>query len=137
MVKKATPKSSIALDLDALAPAKVQINYKDKLVEVTPPTLEQYALVMDFADQMNKIEDKTENYKQITDLYGKIKDFIYECVPGLKDEPLNVAQITSLFELLSTLGAPSDRAVEELEAKGITVKSGGNSDPKASASPKP
>ena len=129
-------KSDIALDLDALAPATVQINYKGKLISVTPPTLEQYALVMDYADQMNKIDDKAENYKQVTDLYAKIKEFIYSCIPDLKDEPLNVAQLTSVFELLSELGAPSDRAVEELKARGITVKSDGKQSPKASASPK-
>jgi len=129
-------KSDVALDLDALAPAKVQINYNGKTVEVIPPTLEQYVKVMEFADAMNKIEDKQENYKQVIDLYGKIKDFIYECVPGLKDEPLNVAQLTSVFELLSTLGAPSDRAVEELKERGINLKSDGKNDPKASASPK-
>ena len=97
-------KTNIDLDLDALAPANVQINFKGKTVKVTPPTLEQYVKVMDLAEAMNGVTDKAKNYKEVINIYGQIKEFIYECIPDLKDEPLNIAQITSLFELLSTLG---------------------------------
>lgn len=127
-------KSDIALDLDALAPKKVQISYQEKTLDVNPPTLEQFVTIMDLAEQMRSIKDNTD-FKQTAEVYKQAQVVIVECIPDLKDVNLNFMQITALFELVSKLGAPDDdRAIAELKRRGITIGKPGEKSPKGLAS---
>lgn len=120
----ATEKTSVDLDLDALAPKVVRINYKGKIVEVKPLELTQYAKLLDLAQSLAsfKGEPKVED---ITGLYEKIATLIKEVIPDFAGETLNQAQLTAIFNLLCELNTPQDKALAELEKHGVNLHSKG------------
>jgi len=126
-------KTGVDLDLDALAPKQVQIKYKGKTIKVNPLNLEMFSKLYDLSSEMSKIK-KIADPKEILDIYGRIEAFVKEAMPEFKDEKLNNLQLTALFDLLSKLNTPQDKALAELKKRGIELKKGGNSDPKASTS---
>ncbi len=128
-----TDKTDVELDLDALAPPSVKINFKSKAISVTPPTLEQYAKVIDFSEQLSNLKDN--DFTTVANVYKNIEDFVKEVIPELKDEVLNFAQLSSLFKLLAQVGSPTDKALEKLKEQGINLKA--DESPKDSASSEP
>ena len=117
-------KTPVDLDLDALAPKVVRINYKNKTIEVNPLELPQYAKLLDLAQMLSafKGDPKVED---ITNVYEKIGALIKEVIPDLADETLNQAQLTALFNLLCELNTPQDKALEELKKQGVNLHSNG------------
>lgn len=124
-------KSPIDLDLDALAPKAVQINYKGKTIPVNPLSLEQFSKLYDLVAETDAAK-KSNDEKKVLDLFTKIDPLIKDCIPELKDEVLNQVQLMALLNLLQEISSPSDKAVTELKKRGInlTQKAGGKSDPK-------
>ena len=116
-------RSSVDLDLDALAPKQVQIKYKNKAFLVNPLTLEQFAKLYDLSSDMSKIKDNA-NIKELTAMFSRIETLVKEAIPELKDELLNQPQLTALINLLSTLNTPQDKALAELKKRGINLKKG-------------
>lgn len=135
-----TPKSDISLDLDELAPPKMNINFGGKTIAVNPPTLEEYAKIIDFSQQLKDHENEkgvtdSDSIRKIADIYKDINMFIGEVMPEFKNTKLNFAQSSALFRLLSQIGAPSERVLEKLKEQGIDLKASKQS-PKVSASRK-
>lgn len=127
-------KSDIALDLDALSPAKVQISFKGKVIEVTPPTIEQFARILEYGTEMENLPDKSP--VAVSEVYAKIRDFLQELIPDLQGVGLNYKQIIAVFQLLAGMANPNDDAsVAELKKRGITIPSETDKTPKDSASP--
>jgi uncharacterized UPF0160 family protein len=122
--------SDIQLDLDALAPKQVQIKFSDQTIKINPPTLQQFAKIVDFTDKLEAIS-KTDNMAQTTAVYSDIEAYIKELIPELKDAVLNMAQILALYKLLVDLGSPTDKAMEKLMSMGVSLD---NSIPKVSTS---
>ena len=127
------PKSDIQLDLDALSPPKVQVNYEGQTIAVKAPTLEQYSKIIDISNELKAAGEKATDPKTVTDIYKSIEAFVKEAIPELADKALNMAQLSSLFKLLSEIGAPTDKAVAKLKEQGIDLQAE-QADPKASAS---
>lgn len=124
-------KTGVDLDLDALAPKQVQINYKGKIIKVNPLDLVMFSKLYDLSSEMAKIK-KVADPKQVLAIYGRVEEFVKEALPEFKDEKLNNLQLTALFDLLSKLNTPQDKALAELKKRGIELnKDGGKSDPKA------
>lgn len=130
------PKSDILLDLDELAPPKVQIKFGQKTIEVHPPSLTQYSKIIDFSEKLGSIKKTKDEFSKVGEVYEEIDGLIKELIPELKDTELNFAQLSSLFKLMSEIGAPSDRALAKLKAQGIDLKATGKASKKASASSK-
>lgn len=131
-----TDTSNIQLDLDALAPKEVQINYKGKLIPVPSPTLEQFAKIMSVSAEMRGIANLKDDVSQVVPIYDKALAIIREVVPAFQDENLNYMQIMALFKLLGDLAAPDDdKAIAELKNRGIDLAGAeASTSPKASAS---
>jgi len=125
-----TEKDDILLDLDALAPPKVQVKFNGKTIKIVPPDLPAYAKIIALSEEMKK--DKS-NFTAVTVTYQKMETLVKELIPEVKEDTLNFAQISSLFKLLSEIGAPSDKAIAKLKAQGINLKPSKQS-PKVSAS---
>lgn len=124
-----TEKTNVDLDLDALAPKQIQINYQNKLIKINPLTLEQFGKLYDVAADMQDIKDDRSKLKTVmVDVEALIKDVI----PELKEEKLNQIQLTALINLLSELSTPEDKALTELKKRGIELKkdSGTDNSPK-------
>lgn len=135
MAEEENTPSEIQLDLDALSPKRVQIKFQDKLIQVEPPTLEQYALVLEYGTEMENLQDNA-NPHAVAAIYQKIQSFIVDVIPDLKDVKLNYKQIIAVFQLLAQLGNPTDDAtIAELKKRGITLPTQGDSSPKDLASP--
>jgi len=122
-------KSGIDLDLDALAPKQIQINYKGALIKINPLTLEQFGKLYDVAADMKDIRDDRTKLKAVM---IEVEALIKDVIPELKEEKLNQIQLTALINLLSELSTPEDKALAELKKRGIELKKGdgADSDPK-------
>ena len=123
-------KSEVLIDLDALAPPKVRLKFNGQEIDVTPPSLPDYAKIIDLSQAMRAGQKSSTS---VVATYEKMGVLVKELVPELKDENLNFAQISSLFKLLSEIGAPTDQAIAKLKAQGIDLKPSKQS-PKVSAS---
>ena len=123
-----TKKTNVDLDLDALAPADIAINYKGKHIKVLPLELEQFAKYYDLAEIMSKASTKTNTKELIADL-KQVTEFVKEVIPELKDEHLNQVQVTALFSLLGDLNSTQDKALAELKKRGIELKKGAQKKP--------
>ena len=126
-------KSSVDLDLDALAPKNIQINYQGKLIKINPLDLEQFAKLYDLAGNMAGLSKEKDSTKLKSVMNG-IKELIAEVIPELKDEKLNQLQYTALINLLSELSTPQDKALAELKKRGITLTKDEKNSPKVSTS---
>jgi hypothetical protein len=125
-------KTPIDLDLDALAPKKVQINYQGKTIPVNPLSLEQFSKLYDLVAEVDTAKN-SQDEKKILELFVKIDPLIKECIPELKDDKLNQIQLMALLNLLQEISSPQDKALAELKKRGINLtqkKGGGKSDPK-------
>lgn len=131
----AEAKSDILLDLDALAPPNITINYAEKAISVNPPDLKQYARIIDFSEKLTNSQKSAKKLDAIASIYPEINSFLKELIPELKEVNLTFAMTTALFKLMSEAGAPSDRAVAKLKEQGIDLKPK-DAGPKASASSK-
>lgn len=125
-----TEKDDITLDLDALAPPKVQLKFGGKTVNIEAPDLPDYAKIIALSEKM---KTGKEDFATLTVIYEEMATLIKSLIPELKETKLNFAQISSLFKLLSEIGAPSDKAIAKLKAQGINLKPSKQS-PKVSAS---
>ena len=125
-----TEKDDIILDLDALAPPKVQLKFGGKTVNIEAPDLPDYAKIIALSEKM---KTGKEDFATLTVIYEEMATLIKSLIPELKETKLNFAQISSLFKLLSEIGAPSDKAIAKLKAQGINLKPSKQS-PKVSAS---
>jgi hypothetical protein len=133
----AEPKSDILIDLDALAPPKVQISFQGKTIEVSPPDLTQYAHIIDFAQQLSALRKADKGLTEMGPIYGEINELLKTLIPELKDVKLTFAMTSALFKLMSEIGSPTDKAMEKLKEQGIDLKATGTKSPKVSTSPKP
>lgn len=127
-------KSDIDLDLDALAPPKVNIKYNGKTIEVHPLELEQFAKYYELAQEMAKTK-QSDSVTKITATLKKVEAFVREVIPDLEGQTLNQVQVTAIFGLLGELNQTQDKALEELKKRGIELKKGAQKPkPKASTS---
>lgn len=125
--------NGVDLDLDALEPKIVQINYKGQLIRVNPLTLTQYSKLVTLSSDIVDAQ-KAEDPKVMTELIGRVKELINEAIPELADKELNPQQVLAIYKLIVQLSSPEDKAIKQLEQNGITLKSEGDGDPKASTS---
>lgn len=127
-----TEKTGVDLDLDALAPTQVNINYKSKVIQVNPLDLVQFSKLYNLATDMGKIKEFDDNPDKVVEIYGRVETLIKEAIPELADEKLNNLQLTAIFNLLAKINTPQDKAIKELEKRGINLSKdeGGKSDPK-------
>lgn len=123
--------NNIDLDLDALSPAQVNISYKERIIAVEPPNLEQFSKIYALGTELSKLDQATAQDADILPIYSRVKSLIDECVPDLAQDNLNPLQLMSVFRLLADLATPQDKALKELADRGISLK--GAADPKAEA----
>jgi hypothetical protein len=126
-------KSSVDLDLDALQPKAVNINFKGKTISVDPLPLEQYAELIEISSEVVGAQGN-DDPKLVMPLYRKLKELIDKVIPDFVDVTLNPQQILAVYELLTKLNTPEDKALAELKAQGVEMTSGGDGSPKAEAS---
>lgn len=126
-------KTGVDLDLDALAPKKIQIRYKQKLIQVKPLSLEQFAKLYDLAGDMKNLS-KTKGNETLKDVMIRVEALVKETIPELKDDTLNQMQLTALINLLSELSTPQDKALKELAKRGINLTKQAKNSPKVSTS---
>lgn len=124
--------TGVELDLDALEPKKVQINYQGQTILVNPLSLPQYAKLVNISSEIVDAQ-KSEDATVMTGLIEKLKGLIDEAIPEFADKNLNPQQILAIYQLLVKLSSPEDKAVKQLEQNGVTM-TGGDGDPKASTS---
>lgn len=127
-----TEVTGVDLDLDALAPTKVTINYKDKKIEIHPLDLVQFTKLYNLATDMGKINGEQDNDKVIG-IYERVEELIKQVIPELANEKLNNLQLTAIFNLLAKINTPQDKAIAELGKRGINLSSdnqGGTASPK-------
>jgi len=124
-------KTGVELDLDALSPKSVKINYKEKVIEIQPLNLELFSKLYDLASEVSKIDKINQDDPQrVIDIYTRVEKIVKEAIPELVEESLNSIQLTALFELLVKINTPQDKAIDELNKRGITINKGSDSDPK-------
>jgi hypothetical protein len=128
--------SNIALDLDALAPKAAQIVLGGKALAVPALELPDYAKLLDISSDLTELKDQTDPAK-VMPVYNKIRELIDTLIPDIKDQKLNLAQLTAIFNMLVTINSPEDKTVKELAKRGIELKKNGNSDPKDLTSSEP
>jgi hypothetical protein len=127
--------TGVALDLDALAPKAVQINYKGETINVNPLSLEQFSKLLALSNDLKGVANiSADDSSEVIAVYQKVKDFIDSAIPEFKDKDLNFVQILSVFNLLAELNTPEDKAINELKKQGIELKAGGDGDPKDQSS---
>ena len=122
----------IDLDLNALAPKKVNILYEDKTIGVAPFDMETFARFYALSSEMSSIAaiPAEEQAAKVMDLYGKMDAFIKAAIPDFSGIALNQAQLIAIFRTLGKLNMPTDKVVAELQKHDITVKGGDQGDPK-------
>lgn len=110
----------LALDLDALAPSKIQINYGGQIIDIKPVDLPTFSKMLVISSDLSKLQD-SEDPNVFTPIYESIRNLISEAIPELADKTLNIAQLMSTFKFLNEVCMPQDKALKELEKQGITV----------------
>lgn len=113
--------SKDVVDLDALAPAPVELKFADQTIEVPPPSILDLIKLGVLSDRMLEAESMTD--EQITKAIDDIENHVKKCIPGLAEKPLSLAQLKELIKILSDMGKPPQ--LKDMEDKGITP------DPKA------
>lgn len=125
-------RKALDLDLDALAPREVEITFQGEVIKVAPLKVEHYAKIITSGSALSKITEDA-NPEELTAAYGKIRELVSEVIPELKDIDLSIPQLTAVYTLLAQMATPEDKALAELNARGVTPHEdeAGDKSPKA------
>lgn len=105
------------IDLDALVPRPVTIKFGDETVEIPPPKTSDILRLGSLGQKMGQTDKYSPD--ELDKLVTELTEQVYNCIPALKDKPLNTAQLIKLVAIISDMAMPPD--AEALKARGITT----------------
>jgi hypothetical protein len=103
--------SQAPIDLDALAPATVQVKLKDEIIDIEPPSTGQVLKLASLGEQMQGASEMSQ--EQLGQLIDKITDLICEVAPALKGKPLQSAQLLRVINIITDSSTPQTEPAKE------------------------
>lgn len=110
------------IDLDALVPPSVTVQFNGESILIAPPKTADVFRIGILGQTLQNMGNLTD--AELDQCVEDLTAQIFRCVPELLGQNLNTQQLLKLVEALSSMAIPPD--VKELDKRGITV-----GDPKA------
>jgi hypothetical protein len=102
------------LDLDSLIPESKKIKLNNKILEVLPPTVNEFITITRMQMRIKNSSDEAE----AMEVFAELPKILKRCIPELGDIELNFSQLMILIGFVLNMATPTDN--KALEQMGIT-----------------